>query len=79
MNRCAARSARCGALTDEERLMKKQAKRLTLNRESLGRLDAAHRVVAGYALTPACSVVQTCPLSYCTCPAPTGKCTEGIC
>jgi hypothetical protein len=53
--------------------MKKSAKKLQLNAESLYRLDPLPKVAGGGALTPACSVVNTCPITGCTCENPTAK------
>lgn len=48
--------------------MKKSARRLRLNVESLYRLDSLGEVAGGFAVTHTCSVNYTCPLSACTCP-----------
>jgi len=59
--------------------MKKTAKKLTLSKQTLHRLDSLSEVAGGYALTPACSINQTCPITYCACPAPSAKCTNVNC
>jgi hypothetical protein len=59
--------------------MKKAAKKLTLSKQTLHRLDSLGEVAGGYAITHTCSVNYTCPPTYCACPAPSAKCTNVNC
>jgi hypothetical protein len=57
--------------------MKKTAKKLTLSKQTLHRLDSLEvgDVAGGYQLTHTCSFGNTCPATYCVCPQPTAQCT----
>jgi hypothetical protein len=59
--------------------MKKTAKKLTLCKQTLHRLDSLGEVAGGYQLTHTCSNGHTCPATYCICPAPSAKCTLNGC
>jgi hypothetical protein len=59
--------------------MKKTAKKLTLNKQTLQRLDSLGEVAGGYAITHTCSNGHTCPMTFCVCPQPSAKCTNVNC